>query len=87
MIQSAGPIVITDVWPTGNTTGLSLSLATAADCSGFVTRGQVALRHLTTSIHNVRVAVKAGEFLCASNVSDSFVSFEWSGYRPYPANG
>jgi len=35
----------------------------------------------------VRVAVKAGEFLCASNVSDSFLSFEWSGYRPYPANG
>jgi hypothetical protein len=82
----AGPIVITDVWPTGSTTGLGFSLGTAEDCSGLVTRGQVALRHLGTPIHNVRVAVKAGEFLCISNVSDSFANFEWSGYRPYAAN-
>lgn len=82
----AGPIVLTDVWPATGSANVSLDVSSAQDCSNLAMRPQIAVRHLGTAIHNVRVAVKAGEFLCASNVTDSFASFEWSGYRPYPPN-
>lgn len=82
----AGPIVLTDVWPATGSANMSLLVSSTQDCGSFAMRPQIAVRHLGTAIHNVRVAVKAGEFLCASNGTDSFASFEWSGYRPYPAN-
>ena len=89
VVAVAGPIMITDIWTPEITSiaSLVISLHANSTCDAAITRPHMSERELVGArvlpLHGIRLAVKAGEFLCARS---SGAVLRWSGYRPYPAS-
>lgn len=89
-VVATGPVIITDIWTPEITSisGLIISLHSNATCDAPVAQPRLSSYELVGArvlpLHGVRLALKAGEFLCAR--STGAFAVQWSGYRPYPSN-